>query len=144
MEELIMRKLFGTLAFVLLAISFSFAQKPGPALQNAEKNYLIGLNHQNPGVVESAIINTMVLKLYYPEKDFSNIIIKLDNISLENPEKIVRVKAFIASNYLKHPDRFNWIEKGDYESAVKFFQLYSARLDKQMNNTGKTEITMTK
>ena len=45
----------------------------------------------------------MVLKLYYPETDYSQIIQKLDELNLGKDTKTIRVKAFIAANYLKNP-----------------------------------------
>ncbi|KAA3608487.1 MAG: hypothetical protein D8M58_19620 [Calditrichaeota bacterium] len=136
-----MRKFTSAFTLLTLLAGLAVAQHNGSALQNAERNYLIGLKHSNNGVVESAIINTMILKTYHPEKDFSQITKKLDSLSLESPKKTIRLKAFIASNYLKHPERFNWIEKGDYEQAIQFFQLYSAKVDEQLNRK-KTTVTL--
>ncbi len=129
-----MRKIIITLSIIFITAGLSAAQTTSRSFQNAEKNYLKGLRHVNQGVVESAIINTMILKLYHPQKECKQIIEKLDSLSLENPEKTIRLKAFIASNYLKHPEQYNWIEGGDYEQAIKFFHMYSKRLEEQVTN----------
>lgn len=140
-----MKKMLTIAATIVLMATFTFAQDAPTSLDNATENYLTGLNHHNNGVVESAITNVMLLKMYHPEKDFSVVTKKLDELTLKGPDKMVRLKAFIAANYIKHPERFNWIEKGDYEDAVAFFELYSARLEEMQYNINKgTEITATK
>ena len=131
----IMRKFRVTFAFVVLAYSFSIAQAQGNGLKNAEKNYLSSLNHQNSGVVESAIVNCMILKLHYPDKNYKQIIKRLNELTLQDPNKIIRVKASIASNYLTYPERFKWIEKNDYKQTIKFFEYYSQRIKQQVNRT---------
>ncbi|MCB9058852.1 MAG: hypothetical protein H6627_09815 [Calditrichae bacterium] len=140
-----MKKMLTIAAIVLITGTFALAQDAPKSLDNATQNYMMGLNHHNNGVIESAITNVMLLKLYHPEKDFSDIAEKLDALTIENPDKMIRLKAFIAANYIKHPERFNWIEKGDYEDAVAFFEMYSAKLKEMNYNLQKgSQITATK
>ena len=139
-----MKKMLTLIAAFVLTTSFAYGMGEGKSLALATDSYLTGLNHNNPGVVESAITNVMLLKLYHPEKDFSEITERLDELTLNNPEKMIRLKAFIAANYIKHPERFYWIKKGDYEEAVSFFELYSTKLQEMNYNLQKgNEITAT-
>jgi hypothetical protein len=88
---------------LFITTSASFAQSSDKSVDRAVKAYLTSLNSSNPGVVESTIENVMVLKVYHPEKDMSQIIQKLDELNLGKDTKTIRVKAFIAANYLKNP-----------------------------------------
>ncbi len=88
---------------LIITTSASFAQSPDKSVDRAVKAYLTSVNSSNLGVVESTIENVMVLKLHYPEKDYSQIIQKLDELNLGNYPKTIRIKAFIAANYLKNP-----------------------------------------
>ena len=58
------------------------------------------LDHEIQGVVESTIYNAVLVKKYYPSADFAEIIGKLNEIAVENPDPAIRVKAFLASIYL--------------------------------------------
>lgn len=136
-----MRKLTVTFALVLLAFGFSIAQTQQKESIKAERNYLHALNHENSGVVESAIVKVMILKLHYPEKDYKQLIDKLDELSLEGSPMMIRVKASIARNYLKYPERFMWIANGDYEQTKDFFELYTERIEQQVNRN-KTALSM--
>ena len=88
---------------LIITTSTSFAQSSDKSVDRDLSTYLTNLNSTIPGVVESTIENVMVLKLHNPEKDYSQIIQKLDELNLGNDSKIIRVKAFIAANYLKNP-----------------------------------------
>ena len=104
-----------------LHIGTIFAQKQGVTLSNAPANYLQGLNHYNAAIAESAIYNVMLLKRYYPDLDFSKISIKLDDLAVNGQNKSIRIKAFIATNYIKNPEQYNWMEQGAFAEAVTAF-----------------------
>ncbi len=53
-----------------------------------------------PGVVESSIYNAIIVKNYYPEGNYSEIIDKLNDISKGNADPAIRAKAHLASIYL--------------------------------------------
>jgi len=88
---------------LIITTSTSFAQSSDKSVDRDLSTYLTNLNSTIPGIVESTIENVMVLKVYNPEKDYSQIIQKLDELNLGNGSKTMRVKAFIAANYLKNP-----------------------------------------
>lgn len=102
-QEDVMKYILTFIFCLFITTSASFAQSSDKSVDRAVKAYLTSLNSSNPGVVESTIENVMVLKVYHPEKDMSQIIQKLDELNLGNDSKIIRVKAFIAANYLKNP-----------------------------------------
>ncbi len=104
---------------IVLSTSTSFAQTSNQSFDKIINSYLTGLNYSNPGVVESTIENIMILKLYYPEQDYSQVIQKLDELKLENVKKAIQVKAFIATNYLKNPQKFNSVKKSNQKIAIR-------------------------
>ena len=115
-----MKKLY-TIVISLMLIGTVFAQKPRVNISNAAANYLQGLNHDNAAIAESAIYNVMLLKRYYPNVDFSKISAKLDDLTVNGQNKSIRIKAFIATNYIKNPDQNNWMEQGAFAEAVAAF-----------------------
>ena len=113
-------KYFLTFIFCLvISTSASFAQISDKAGDKALKNYLIGLNHTNLGVVESAIENVMILNLNYPDGDYTKIIKKLDEMTLSNKQNNIRVKAFVAASYIKYPVEYNGIKQSHQKEDVK-------------------------
>jgi hypothetical protein len=88
---------------LIITTSVSFAQESDKSIDTAMSTYLTNLNSTSPGVVENTIENVMVLKLYYPNKDYSSFIQKLDEINLSDHPNTIRVKALIAANYLRNP-----------------------------------------
>ena len=98
-----MKYLLTFILFLIISTSASFAQSSADSVDTDLSTYLTNLNSTIPGIVESNIENVMVSKVYHPEKDYSQIIQKLDELNLGDGPKTIRVKAFIAFNYLKNP-----------------------------------------
>jgi len=116
-----------TYTFILIfGISTVLAQnaKHQKSLAQAETHYLIGLHHTNNGVILSTIQNIMLLKQLYPKKDYSQIIKKLDDLSLKSPNKLIRLNAFLASNYLKYSEFANWTKDHEYNHVIKIFNSF--------------------
>ncbi len=120
-----MRQFLTTLTLIVLTAGIGTAQPPSKSLQNAEKNYLTGLRHSNRGVVESAIIQTMKLKQFHPQKDFTELIKALDSLSIESREKPIRIKAFFASNFLKQSQQDNLFTKNDFEGLADIMESFA-------------------
>ena len=72
------------------------------------------------------------MKLYFPERDYDEFISKLNELVTEGTSKPIRYKAFIGCNYLKHPERYNWIKKDDFQVTKNFFMLYAEKLEEQL------------
>jgi len=137
------------LVIVLLIAGSSFSQdKPEPvknfsnlnsisdqSLQRASINYYFALSRKNTGVIESAITNIMIMKLYFPERNYENFITKLTELSTDGKSKQIRYKSYIACNYLKHPERYSWIKKDSFKNTTELFNLFSEKLAKQLENT---------
>lgn len=68
--------------------------------QRALEVFQSSLDNDIPGIVEGSIYNVILLKNYYPNADYSNVIDKLNKISEEYPVPSIRYKAHLASMYL--------------------------------------------
>jgi hypothetical protein len=129
---------------VIVVTNFSFAADSSQsniqsidetALNRGAQNYLFALHQNNAGLVESALCNIMIMKLYFPERNYEEIITKLNDLVTEGKTKQIRYKAFIACNYLKHPERFSWIKSDCFKNTIDFFNTFSEKLAKQLENT---------
>ncbi len=78
------------------------------------------------------------MKLYYSERNYENLADKLNQLITEGISKSIRVKSFIACNYLKHPERYNWIKADSFQNVSKFFELYSEKIALQLEKTENT------
>lgn len=114
------------------------------SLQRASINYYFALNRENTGIVESAITNIMIMKLYFPEQNYEKFITKLTELSTDGKSKQIRYKSYIACNYLKHPERYNWIKKDTFQATSDFFNLFSEKLAKQLEKTENTSLVFSK
>jgi hypothetical protein len=134
----------------LLFVSLSFAQEKSTvtednclnsdsisekSLERGTKNYLAALQRDNIGAKESAITNIMIMKLYFPQRNYTEVISKLTELCTEGSTKQIRYKAYIACNYLKHPERYNWIKKDSFDVTKEFFNTFSEKLANQLENT---------
>jgi len=118
-----MKNLLFTALAILLVTDFAIAQYDEGAndifninnkvLERAPANYLRGLQKDNYGVVESAMINLMKLRTVYPDGDYEEISSELERLQQEGKTKSIRVMAYITANYLKSPDRFTWLDQND-------------------------------
>ena len=78
--------------------------------QKAEKAFNTipaSLNSTVPGIVEGTIYNVIITKKYYSTADYTEIIDKLNQIAVENPDPSIRVKALLASIYLTTSNTIN-------------------------------------
>ena len=89
-----------------------FAQQQDP-IERGIDNYLMALKSNNPGLVESAIINIIKMKMVHPQRDYSKIMDQLDRLTQRASKKYVRYEAYIALGYLQYPENFNWIQVND-------------------------------
>ena len=55
------------------------------------------LDSEIPGIVESTIYNIICIKKFYPKPNYSEIISKLNDISENNLDPSIRLKAHLAS-----------------------------------------------
>jgi hypothetical protein len=99
----------------ILALSLSaFAQQDSTSqtykeltvegCQRALDAYLVSLNYENHGVVQSAIYNIMQIKCHYPQIDYHVVIHKLDNLTDHGGSHQIKAMALICSEYLRQKE----------------------------------------
>lgn len=129
-----MNKLFTYLLVVtmFIAASDAFAQWSDKTVKKALKCYETNLKHENYGVVKSSISNILKIKVIYPERNSSKIVEKLEKLSFESKSGSVRYDAYVAANFLKYPEQFNWDLPDKYEELDNFFQSIKFEFDEQI------------
>ncbi len=118
------------LLIILALVSSVFAQQQDPIGRGIE-NYLVALDSKNNGLIESAIVNIMKLKMIYPHRDYSKMIDKLDQLSQSTSNKAIRYEAFIVLCYLEFPERFNWIQTNDNQQIDELLTNLVFRIHEQ-------------
>ncbi len=68
--------------------------------QRALEIFRSSLESRIPGIVEGSIYNVVLLKKYYPNADYSNVIDELNKIAEDYPVASIRYKAHLATMYL--------------------------------------------
>ena len=68
--------------------------------QKALQYYLISLDYQNEGIVQSAIENIMTIKCHHSSLDFNKVINKLNYLAQNAKSNNTRTMAFVCGNYL--------------------------------------------
>ncbi len=82
------------------------------------------LENKIPGIVEGSIYNVVLLKKYYPNADYSNVIDELNKIAESYPVTSIRYKAHLASMYLTMGNGIEVSPKKDtYEHEYIFKQI---------------------
>jgi hypothetical protein len=98
-----------------------------PSLKQLEKgaaNYLQALQQPNEGLVESAMINLIKMKSYYPDLDYSRLTNRLQYLAEQGRTQSLRFLAFFTRHYLEEPVNIGWLQQGEHEfSAPKEFFL---------------------
>ena len=123
-----MRTLAKSLLAALIITTFAFAGQRPVDTEKVTKNFLKGLNHENQGVVESTIRVVVLMKIKYPNADYDEIIDKLEELIMEGPNKNIRIKALIASDYLNNFEQYNWLKNGNYDEGDQLFDIYLSKM----------------
>jgi hypothetical protein len=100
-------------------------------LEKALEAYQRGLNHSIPAIVESSMFNLLVLKIDYPDTDFTSVLKKLDDLSVYGRTSVVRYKAHVTSEFIKNPTLFldvDPMEFNQYMDVEKSDHFYLAFL----------------
>jgi hypothetical protein len=118
-----MKNFFVTALTILLVVDYAAGQNSEntgnlieasyKVWERAPANYLVALQKDNLGVVESAMINIMKLRTVYPEGDYDEICAQLEKLQNNGKTKSIRFMAYITCNYINSPDRFTWLNQND-------------------------------
>lgn len=107
-------------------------------LEKAVESFQRGLNHQFPAIVESSMFNLLVLKIDYPDMDFTKVLKKLDDLQLYGKTSVVRYKAHVTTEFIKNPSMFLDVDPSEFnqymdvEKADHFYLALSKVLQNQL------------
>ena len=113
----------------------------------AQESYIICLQHENDGVVESAIGNVLLFKKLNPEVDTQAIEKELENISVNGETESVRRKALLANHIIKNPALVSKIDKKFYNDIELFFEVLaigSGLQDVDLTSMSKVDVSAEK
>ena len=99
----------------------------------AIQNYKIALESENLGMIESAILNILKLKHYYPDCDYSSLIDPLESLESNKENKTIRFMSYIVKNYLTYPERYAWIDKVHDEFDKDFHMIIADLVSAQVS-----------
>ena len=129
-----MRTLINAIGTILVLVIFTMANPNGIDVERVNENFVIGLTHDNTGVVESTIKVVILMKIEYPEADYDDIIDELEELIMEGCNKNIRIKALIASDYLNNFEQYDGLKNGKYNDGDQVFDAY-------INSMSLTEVT---
>jgi len=115
-------KTFATMIAVIFLSGMVYAQNESINLEQAANGYLASLNHQNPGVVASAISNLQILKQKHPE-----LFVQENDINSENA-----ADGYSASLNHQNP--------GVVSSAISNLMILNLKYPEQSYNTAIEEL----
>ena len=123
-----MRTFLNTFTALLILTTFTFAGQRIVNPAETNKNLVKALNHHNHGVVESAIRVVILMKIQYSDADYDNIIDQLDELVVKGANKNIRLKALIASDYLRNFEQYGWLKDKDYSKGDEVFDAYLSKM----------------
>ena len=97
--------------------------------EKAFKSIPSSLESNIPGIVESSIYNAIVVKNYYREANYDEIIDRLNEISEKNLDPVIRIKAHLATIYLNSSDIINVVPKHNALEHEYIFKQITQQLD---------------
>ena len=97
-------------------------------LDKAAQRYTECLESCNTGVIESALAQAVLMKLYVPEKEFEGLREKISSLSVNGCNPTIRYKAYLASLVYDDPELFAQEQGQSFSDAEALFSSVSNRL----------------
>ncbi|MDT8324716.1 MAG: hypothetical protein RRA94_11420 [Bacteroidota bacterium] len=98
----------------------------------AVRNYRMGLEADNQGLVESSLYHAVCLRLKYPEKDLRALEAAVDRLVSKGASKTIRFKAYLASTVFASPDLIDCSKLSGEGDSTGFFADISAQLQNRL------------
>src|SRR5574342_537039 len=117
--------------------SASFRQR---ILKSALRGYGFALRMDIETVVESAIFNSVKMKLQEPAQDYTKIIGELKRLSLDAKTPSLRYKAYLAAAFIANPDliaspdQMTQLQTFTEETRNEFFAFLAAAFNNQLSD----------
>jgi len=107
-------------------------------LKSALRGYGTALRINSATIVESAILNSVKMKLHAPEQNYAKIIGELRRLALEASTTSLRYKAYLAATFIANPELFAspeqiaQLQSFTEETRNEFFAFLAATLKQQL------------
>jgi hypothetical protein len=107
-------------------------------LKSALRGYETALRIKSATIVESAIFNSVKMKLHAPEQDYAKIIGELRRLVLEAGTAGLRYKAYLAATFIANPELLAspeqraQLQSFTEETRNEFFAFLAAALNQQL------------
>ncbi|HQU74445.1 MAG: hypothetical protein KDI06_10715 [Calditrichaeota bacterium] len=115
-----MKKRIALLSILFALTAFAQAQPADGFFKKVQKQYSKSLAFENQGVVESAIVQLIVMKLRYPDLKMTKIEDDLRHLVLQGETSDLRYKAFVALYVLQNPRSINFDIKNLEDNEVAY------------------------
>lgn len=109
-------------------------------LKSGLRGYGIALRMDSETIVESAILNSVKMKLHAPEQNYAKIIGELRRLTLEAGTPGLRYKAYLAATVITNPeliaspDQKAQLQNFTEETRNEFFTFLAAALQDQLSD----------
>ena len=124
--------------FAVLAItSTNFGEQKNNALnkqviENALREFPNSLKIGVPGIIESTIYNIVLVKKYFPNEDYNNVIKALSKVAQSSDDPSLKFKAHLALIYLTYGSDIELKPIRDTYDHEYIFKQISEQLEKKL------------
>ncbi|MFA6455869.1 MAG: hypothetical protein WCW40_03525 [Bacteroidota bacterium] len=126
-------------ALAIFTVHFAASTEPTKKFNTEEKlihfattNLRTALHSSNPGLIESAMRITSLMKMRYPNADVSELVSTINDIRTSHPSGTTRYKAYIALSICENPEWYSNDHNIVSANEESFFRAASERLQEQL------------
>ncbi len=122
---------------VLAITSTNFGEQKNNALnkqviENALREFPNSLKTGVPGIIESTIYNIVLVKKYFPNEDYNNVIKALSKVAQSDDDPSLKFKAHLALIYLTYGSDIELKPIRDTYDHEYIFKQISEQLEKKL------------
>ncbi len=141
MLGVIMKKVVYNMVLVMFAVlaitSTNFGEQKKNALnkqviENALREFPNSLKIGVPGIIESTIYNIVLVKKYFPDEDYNNVIKALSKVAQSSDDPSLKFKAHLALIYLTYGSDIELKPIRDTYDHEYIFKQISEQLEKKL------------
>ncbi len=141
MLGVIMKKVVYNMVLVVSAVlaitSTNFGEQKNNALnkqviENALREFPNSLKTGVPGIIESTIYNIVLVKKYFPNEDYNNVIKALSKVAQSDDDPSLKFKAHLALIYLTYGSDIELKPIRDTYDHEYIFKQISEQLEKKL------------
>jgi hypothetical protein len=105
-------------------------------LANAEQRYVLCLESDNTGVIESALAHAVNMKLICPSVEFRKLKAEISNLSKNGSTPVTRYKAYLAGLVFENAPMFSRVRQAGYETPEELFRSVATQVQMTLLDEG--------